>query len=44
VRRSIRSSHAESLDRNNALQESIEDLRDEIKEINDRIDRQNTSE
>ena len=44
VRRSIRSSHAESLDRNNALQESIEDLRDEIKEINERIDRQNPPE
>lgn len=40
LRRSMRTSHAESLDRNNALQESIEDLRDEIKELNNKIDRQ----
>jgi methyl-accepting chemotaxis protein len=33
LRRTIRNSHAENLDRNNALQESIEDLRDIIQEM-----------
>jgi methyl-accepting chemotaxis protein len=32
LRRTIRTSHAETLDRNNALQESIEDLRDLLQE------------
>jgi phage shock protein A len=40
LRRTIRNSHAENLDRNNALQESIEDLRDIIQEL----DRNNPSE
>lgn len=33
LRRVIRNSHAESLDRNNALQESVEDLRDRVQDI-----------
>jgi chromosome segregation ATPase len=43
--RSIRYSHAESLDNNNnALRDSIEDIRDDIREINRKLDRPNTEE
>jgi chromosome segregation ATPase len=51
VRRSIRESHLEPIDlyrdsrvRVNSLQDSIEDLRDEIREVNRKIDRQNPPE
>ena len=42
--RSIRYAHAQSLDDNNALRDSIEDLRDDLQEIKQKLDRPNLDE